>query len=267
MRSMQQVWHKRTEGDVHEPWNCRASVGENWYRSVHHWWKRIPYCRRLLFEFLGNGSPTRHESQHHDQEAQVSFRQLMYSRHSHQRQWPAVRLWESSWVCDRLGLRAPHWKSWTPTDQRQSRGSCGRSDTTSTKIQGNQWGHLPGTVSTPQQAKDTSPTQRLLGRRCKMQLPTTKQLLKPQTIHPELVWKEKRTRTTCNQSTTSTTCRRRPESACRPHTYHGTRDKLSDGGTASKTATQENHQRACLQGLPTLGTVDCSHSLNFRVHS
>ncbi|KAK3728415.1 hypothetical protein QZH41_002784 [Actinostola sp. cb2023] len=153
----------------------------------------------------------------------------------------AERPWEKIGT-DLYTIDGKEYRTGSPGHQRQSRGSCGRSDTTSTKIEGNQWGHLPGTVSTPQQAKDTSPTQRLLGRRCKMQLPATKQLLKPQTIHPELVWKEKRTRTTCNQSTTSTTCRRRPESACRQHTYHGTRDKLSDGGyTASKTGLDPYH--------------------------
>ncbi|KXJ18896.1 putative RNA-directed DNA polymerase from transposon X-element [Exaiptasia diaphana] len=37
---------------------------------------------------------------------------------------------------------------------------------------------------------DTSPAQRLLGRRCKTRLPTTKQLLRPQALYPESVKKE-----------------------------------------------------------------------------
>ncbi|KAK3746435.1 hypothetical protein QZH41_012149 [Actinostola sp. cb2023] len=46
----------------------------------------------------------------------------------------------------------------------------------------------------PKVCKDTSPAQRLLGRRCKTQLPTAKQLLKPQTIRLDSVWKERRTK-------------------------------------------------------------------------
>ena len=46
--------------------------------------------------------------------------------------------------------------------------------------------------NTPTEAMDTSPAQRLLGRRCKTQLPTTTELLKPQSIQAETVKRQTR---------------------------------------------------------------------------
>ncbi|KAK2549086.1 Uncharacterized protein P5673_030588 [Acropora cervicornis] len=48
--------------------------------------------------------------------------------------------------------------------------------------------------NTPTEAMGTSPAQRLLGRRCKTQLPTTKELLRPQSVRAEAVKKETRVR-------------------------------------------------------------------------
>ena len=46
--------------------------------------------------------------------------------------------------------------------------------------------------NTPTELMGSSPAQRLLGRRCKTQLPITKGLLKPQTVPPELVQKQRK---------------------------------------------------------------------------
>ena len=46
--------------------------------------------------------------------------------------------------------------------------------------------------NTPTEAMDTSPAQRLLGRRCETQLPTTTELLKPQSIQAETVKRQTR---------------------------------------------------------------------------
>ena len=48
--------------------------------------------------------------------------------------------------------------------------------------------------NTPTESKGTSPAQRLLGRRCKTQLPTTKELLKPQSVQTETVKKKTQAR-------------------------------------------------------------------------
>ena len=44
--------------------------------------------------------------------------------------------------------------------------------------------------NTPTEAMGTSPAQRLLGRRCKTQLPTTKELLKPQSVQTQAIKKK-----------------------------------------------------------------------------
>ncbi|XP_031560474.1 uncharacterized protein K02A2.6-like, partial [Actinia tenebrosa] len=44
--------------------------------------------------------------------------------------------------------------------------------------------------NTPTVSMDSSPEQRLIGRRCQTQLPTTRQLLKPQTVRPKFVKRE-----------------------------------------------------------------------------
>jgi len=44
--------------------------------------------------------------------------------------------------------------------------------------------------NTPTESMGTSPAQRLLGRRCKTQLPATKELLMPQSVHTEAVKKK-----------------------------------------------------------------------------
>lgn len=48
--------------------------------------------------------------------------------------------------------------------------------------------------NTPTEAMGTSPAQRLLGRRCKTQLPTTKELLKPQSVQTEEIKKNTQAR-------------------------------------------------------------------------
>ncbi|XP_048589452.1 uncharacterized protein LOC116620672 [Nematostella vectensis] len=46
--------------------------------------------------------------------------------------------------------------------------------------------------NTPTNSKGSSPAQRLLGRRCKTRLPTTRELLRPQTVSTELIKKQKK---------------------------------------------------------------------------
>ena len=44
MWHMQQIWGETIERVVAEPWNFRLTLRESWYRSVHHWWLRVPNC-------------------------------------------------------------------------------------------------------------------------------------------------------------------------------------------------------------------------------
>ena len=89
-----------------------------------------------------------------------------------------------------MGFWARTRKSWTPTDKWQGRSSCQRGETTSAKGQRHQRWPLLAVLAhrnTPTESMGTSPAQRLLGRRCKTQLPTTKELIKPQCAPAETV--------------------------------------------------------------------------------